>query len=100
MTGGVIKTGASKQIDGKEYTSRLVIKSGGQAGANVRRSHRWYDLTIAWQHIDPQMAPKTVITGDVSVKVPDVIRERQTKVVVRGRSVQSSTGDSAGHFAE
>lgn len=76
MTGGVIKTGASKQIDGKEYTSSGVqnwgqaVLSGGRIGGAI-----W---TSAWSNdLD---APKTVITGDVSVK-GDVILERHDKGV-------------------
>lgn len=76
MTGGVIKTGASKQIDGKEYTSSGVqnwgqaVLSGGRIDGAI-----W---TSAWSNdLD---APKTVITGDVSVK-GDVILERHDKGV-------------------
>ena len=76
MTGGVIKTGASKQIDGKEYTSSGVqnwgqaVLSGGRIDVAI-----W---TSAWSNdLD---APKTVITGDVSVK-GDVILERHDKGV-------------------
>lgn len=76
MTGGVIKTGASKQIDGKEYTSSGVqnwgqaVLSGGRIDGVI-----W---TSAWSNdLD---APKTVITGDVSVK-GDVILERHDKGV-------------------
>lgn len=76
MTGGVIKTGASKQIDGKEYTSSGVqnwgqaVLSGGRIDGAI-----W---TSAWSSdLD---APKTVITGDVSVK-GDVILERHDKGV-------------------
>ena len=78
MTGGVIKTGASKQIDGKEYTSSGVqnwgqaVLSGGRIDGAI-----W---TSAWSNdLD---APKTVITGDVSVK-GDVILERHDKGVSR-----------------
>lgn len=76
MTGGVIKTGASKQIDGKEYTSSGVqnwgqaVLSGGRIDGAI-----W---TSAWS--DDLDAPKTVITGDVSVK-GDVILERHDKGV-------------------
>lgn len=76
MTGGVIKTGASKQIDGKEYISSGVqnwgqaVLSGGRIDGAI-----W---TSAWSSdLD---APKTVITGDVSVK-GDVILERHDKGV-------------------
>lgn len=76
MTGGVIKTGAPKQIDGKEYTSSGVqnwgqaVLSGGRIDGAI-----W---TSAWSNdLD---APKTVITGDVSVK-GDVILERHDKGV-------------------
>lgn len=76
MTGGVIKAGASKQIDGKEYTSSGVqnwgqaVLSGGRIDGAI-----W---TSAWSNdLD---APKTVITGDVSVK-GDVILERHDKGV-------------------
>lgn len=76
MTGGVIKTGASKQIDGKEYTSSGVqnwgqaVLSGGRIDGAI-----W---TSAWSNdLD---APKTVIAGDVSVK-GDVILERHDKGV-------------------
>ena len=76
MTGGVIKTGASKQIDGKEYTSSGVqnwgqaVLSGGRIDGAI-----W---TSAWSNdLD---APKTVFTGDVSVK-GDVILERHDKGV-------------------
>lgn len=76
MTGGVIKTGASKQIDGKEYISSGVqnwgqaVLSGGRIDGAI-----W---TSAWSNdLD---APKTVITGDVSVK-GDVILERHDKGV-------------------
>lgn len=76
MTGGVIKTGASKQIDGKEYASSGVqnwgqaVLSGGRIDGAI-----W---TSAWSNdLD---APKTVITGDVSVK-GDVILERHDKGV-------------------
>lgn len=76
MTGGVIKTGASKQIDGEEYTSSGVqnwgqaVLSGGRIDGAI-----W---TSAWSNdLD---APKTVITGDVSVK-GDVILERHDKGV-------------------
>ena len=76
MTGGVIKTGASKQIDGKEYTSSGVqnwgqaVLSGGRIDGAI-----W---TSAWSNdLD---APKAVITGDVSVK-GDVILERHDKGV-------------------
>lgn len=76
MTGGVIKTGASKQIDGKEYTSSGVqnwgqaVLSGGRIDGAI-----W---TSAWSNdLD---APKTAITGDVSVK-GDVILERHDKGV-------------------
>ena len=76
MTGGVTKTGASKQIDGKEYTSSGVqnwgqaVLSGGRIDGAI-----W---TSAWSNdLD---APKTVITGDVSVK-GDVILERHDKGV-------------------
>lgn len=76
MMGGVIKTGASKQIDGKEYTSSGVqnwgqaVLSGGRIDGAI-----W---TSAWSNdLD---APKTVITGDVSVK-GDVILERHDKGV-------------------
>lgn len=76
MTGGVIKTGASKQIDGTEYTSSGVqnwgqaVLSGGRIDGAI-----W---TSAWSNdLD---APKTVITGDVSVK-GDVILERHDKGV-------------------
>lgn len=76
MTGGVIKTGASKQIDGKEYTSSGVqnwgqaILSGGRIDGAI-----W---TSAWSNdLD---APKTVITGSVAVK-GDVILERHDKGV-------------------
>ena len=76
MTGGVIKTGASKQIDGKEYTSSGVqnwgqaVLSGGRIDGAI-----W---TSAWSNdLD---APKTVITGDVSVK-GDIILERHDKGV-------------------
>lgn len=76
MTGGVIKTGASKQIDGKEYTSSGVqnwgqaVLSGGRIDGAI-----W---TSAWSNdLD---APKTVITGDASVK-GDVILERHDKGV-------------------
>lgn len=76
MTGGVIKTGASKQIDGKECTSSGVqnwgqaVLSGGRIDGAI-----W---TSAWSNdLD---APKTVITGDVSVK-GDVILERHDKGV-------------------
>lgn len=76
MTGGVIKTGASKQIDGKEYTSSGVqnwgqaVLSGGHIDGAI-----W---TSAWSNdLD---APKTVITGDVSVK-GDAILERHDKGV-------------------
>ena len=76
MTGGVIKTGASKQIDGKEYTSSGV-QNWGQAvlfGGRIDGAI-W---TSAWSNdLD---APKTVITGDVSVK-GDVILERHDKGV-------------------
>lgn len=76
MTGGVIKTGASKQIDGKEYTSSGVqnwgqaVLSGGRIDGAI-----W---TSAWSN--DLNAPKTVITGDVSVK-GDVILERHDKGV-------------------
>lgn len=76
MTGGVIKTGASKQIDGKEYTSSGVqnwgqaVLSGGRIDGAI-----W---TSAWSNdLD---APKTVITGSVAVK-GDVILERHDKGV-------------------
>lgn len=76
MTGGVIKTGASKQIDGKEYTSSGVqnwgqaVLSGGCIDGAI-----W---TSAWSNdLD---APKTVITGSVAVK-GDVILERHDKGV-------------------
>ena len=76
MTGGVIKTGAPKQIDGKKYTSSGVqnwgqaVLSGGRIDGAI-----W---TSAWSNdLD---APKTVITGDVSVK-GDVILERHDKGV-------------------
>lgn len=76
MTGGVIKTGASKQIDGKEYTSSGVqnwgqaVLSGGRIDGAI-----W---TSAWSNdLD---APKTVIAGDVSVK-GEVILERHDKGV-------------------
>lgn len=76
MTGGVIKTGASKQIDGKEYTSSGV-QNWGQAVLSVGRIDGaiW---TSAWSNdLD---APKTVITGSVAVK-GDVILERHDKGV-------------------
>lgn len=76
MTGGVIKTGASKQIDGKEYTSSGVqnwgqaVLSGGRIDGAI-----W---TSAWSNdLD---APKTVIIGSVAVK-GDVILERHDKGV-------------------
>lgn len=76
MTGGVIKTGASKQIDGKEYTSSGVqnwgqaVLSGGRIDGAI-----W---TSAWSNdLD---APKTVITGSFAVK-GDVILERHDKGV-------------------
>ena len=75
MTGGVIKTGASKQIDGKEYTSSGV-QNWGQAVLSGRIDGAIW--TSAWSNdLD---APKTVITGDVSVK-GDVILERHDKGV-------------------